>query len=256
MDETMLNNNDNLAVLEVWLRPQHPHLDTDDQSKFYEVLIPEMLYRVQMKKADYSIAELGMRVTNHNFKVISVERLDARPPIPADAEKVTFQRQQIMDYFFRTRNEKLFPGDELLYRMESAVTAEMPTIVSNALTTAQTIYVAPISPVSNDLWLFWETQRMLIKFSSDADLKSETYWSNKKLGVRFYDLDKNVVVSLSEVAGSNAFVTRDWAARVLFNCVVNGKKIIITPRSTQPSAGSKAEAVSGSTSNKIKTVTQ
>jgi len=56
--------------------------------------------------------------------------------------------------------------------------------------------------------------------------------------VRFYDLDEHVVVALAEVAGSNAFVTRDWAARVLFNCVVHGKKIILAPgaapRRTQP----------------------
>ena len=234
MDETLLANTDNLTVLNVWGRELHPPLDPGDQSAFYEVCIPDLGYRVVMKKADYTIPELGVRVTNHNYKIAAVERLDTRPAIPRSAEKVAFRREQLLDYFFRTRNEKGFPGDALLDRMETVVAAELPTVMSNALATAQTIYLAPISPVSNDLWLFWETQQMLIKFSSDADLQSETYWSNKKLGVHFYDLDKNVVVSLAEVAGSNAYVTRDWAARVLFNCVVNGRKIVIAPKRARP----------------------
>jgi hypothetical protein len=236
MDETMLGNVDDNGTLEVWGRRLHPPLDAGDRSEFYEVLIPDLLYRMQMKKADYTISELGLHVTNHNFKIVSAERLEARPALPADAEQVLFPQQQILDYLFRTRNEKTYPSEALLDRMEAAVTAELPTVVSNSFATAQTIYLAPISPVGNDLWLFWETQRMLIKFSSDADLQSETYWSNKKLGVRFYDLDKNVVVSLSEVAGSNAFVTRDWAARVLFNCLVHGKKMVLEPLPVKPDA--------------------
>ncbi len=227
MDETMLGNLEDFSTLDIWGRELHPPLDAGDQSKFYEVLIPDLLYRVQMKKADYAIPELGLRVTNHNYKVTSVERLEARPRIPAGAEQVIFGRQQLKDYFFNTRNEATFPSEALLDRMSAAVKAELPAMATNTHHHAQTLYLAPISPVSNDLWLFWETQRMLIKFSSDADLKSETYWSNKKLGVRFYDLDKSVVVSLAEVAGSNAFVTRDWAARVLFNCMVHGKKIVL-----------------------------
>lgn len=234
MDETMLASADNSGAIEVWGRTLQPKRDAEDHSEFYEVLIPDLLYRVQMKKADYAIPELGLRVTNHNFKIVSAERLEVRPAIPRDAGQVIFPQQQILDYLFRTRNEKLFPSEALLDRMEEAVRAELPSVVSNARPIAQTIYLAPISPVSNDLWLFWETQRMLIKFSSDADLQSETYWSNKKLGVRFYDLDKNVVVSLAEVIGSNAFVTRDWAARVLFNCMVHGKKIVLEPRPAKP----------------------
>ncbi len=234
MDETMLGDTGNFATLAVWGRELRPALDADDHSRFYEVLIPDLLYRIQMKKADYILAELGLRITNHNFKIVSAERLEARPARPAGAEQVVFPRQQILDYLFGTRTNQLFPSDALLDRMEAAVQAELPTIVSNAHRTAQTLYLAPLSPVSNDLWLFWETQRMLIKFSSDADLTSETYWANKKLGVRFYDLDDNVVVSLAEVAGSNAFVTRDWAARVLFNCVVHGKKFILEPQPAKP----------------------
>ena len=242
MDETMLGNTENFTTLPVWGRTLHPKLDDGDRSEFYEVLIPDLLYRVQLKKADYTIPELGLRVTNHSFKVISAERLDARPAIPARAEVVVFERQQILDYLFSHRNEEVFPAKALLARMEAAVSHELPTLVSNSFATAQTLYLAPISPVSNDLWLFWETQRMLIKFSSDADLQSETYWTDKKLGVRFYDLDKHVVVSMAEVAGSNAFVTRDWAARVLFNCMVHGKKIMLAPLPERPAAGNPAPA--------------
>jgi hypothetical protein len=44
-----------------------------------------------------------------------------------------------------------------------------------------------------------------------------------------YDLAKDVVVSLDEVEGSHAYITRDWAARAVFNCIVFGQRLVITP---------------------------
>jgi hypothetical protein len=43
------------------------------------------------------------------------------------------------------------------------------------------------------------------------------------------DLDKDIVASTREVPGSNAFVTKDWVGRVLFNCVLYGERIVRTP---------------------------
>jgi hypothetical protein len=37
------------------------------------------------------------------------------------------------------------------------------------------------------------------------------------------------VVSLDEVAGSNAFMTRDQAGRILFNCMVLGRRLELAP---------------------------
>jgi hypothetical protein len=39
------------------------------------------------------------------------------------------------------------------------------------------------------------------------------------------------VVSLDEVAGSNAYMTRDHVGRILFNCIVLGRRVILSPSS-------------------------
>ena len=44
-----------------------------------------------------------------------------------------------------------------------------------------------------------------------------------------FDIDEQVVVSLDEVAGSNAYMTRDQVGRILFNCIVLGQQLIVKP---------------------------
>ena len=69
----------------------------------------------------------------------------------------------------------------------------------------------------------------VLRFSSDADLTQKTYWDLADLDVHVYDLRENVVVSLGEVPGSSKYVTRDWAARALFNCIALGQKVTMPP---------------------------
>ena len=51
-----------------------------------------------------------------------------------------------------------------------------------------------------------------------------------------YDIDEQVVVSLDEVAGSNAYLTRDHVGRILFNCMVHGETIVNDDPNTQASS--------------------
>ena len=55
-------------------------------------------------------------------------------------------------------------------------------------------------------------------------------WEHEDLAVKMYDLDEQVVVSLDEVAGSNAYLTRDQVGRALYNCVVLGKRLELDPK--------------------------
>jgi hypothetical protein len=70
---------------------------------------------------------------------------------------------------------------------------------------------------------------MLIRFASDIDLANPTVWEHEELAVRTYDIDRQVVVSLDEAAGSNAFLTRGQVGRVLYNCMVLGRRIELQP---------------------------
>ena len=140
-----------------------------------------------------------------------------------------FDRGELSDYLFRTRNDRAFPDEELLERLRAAVRkaiGERPADVGEG---PAVVYVAPLSPVSNDLWVYWENGHRIIRFSSDADLTQKIYWDLAGVDVHVYDLHENVVVSLGEVPGSSKYVTRDWAARVLFNCIALGQKVILPP---------------------------
>ena len=91
------------------------------------------------------------------------------------------------------------------------------------------VHLAPLSPIANEAWVFGETARLLVRFSSDIDLANPAVWEHEELAVDVYDVDEQVVVSLDEVAGSNAYLTRDQVGRALFNCVVLGRRLELEP---------------------------
>ena len=99
----------------------------------------------------------------------------------------------------------------------------------------QIVYFSPFPDVANEVWAFWETGRMLIRFSSDIDLENPAMWDHDELTAKLYDIDEQTVVSLDEVAGSNAYMTRDQVGRALYNCIVLGRRMILqTSDSTSP----------------------
>jgi len=74
---------------------------------------------------------------------------------------------------------------------------------------------------------------MLIQFTSDLNIADPKVWDQEKLQARIYDIDQQVVVSLQEVAGSNAYLTRDQVGRALYNCVVLGRVYGLARPSTE-----------------------
>ena len=61
----------------------------------------------------------------------------------------------------------------------------------------------------------------------DLDIEHPSMWKHHTLHTDVFDLDTQVVVSLNEVPGSNAYLTRDEAGRILYNCIVRGKSVKI-----------------------------
>lgn len=234
LDETQLHSVQDYDDCEFWVRPLEVEQDADDNSRFLELLAPRLKLRAELKKADYEVEELGLRIQNDNFRILSVSRYEERPAHRKAYRIIRFDRKGILDYLFRTRNEFTYPDEDLRERLRAALREHLSEEESLQPAGPQTVYVAPLSAVSNDLWVFWENDRKIIRFSSDADMTTKAYWEYDDIGVEVYDLDEDVVVSLAEVGGSNAYVTRDWASRVLFNCVALGEKLILTPTATLP----------------------
>jgi hypothetical protein len=228
-DETLLASVAQYLDTELWARPLHPRLDAGDDSRFCEVLFPRVKMRIVLKRADYLVEELGQRVRNDSFKIQSVGEYASPPAAPGAYTVFRFDRGELSEYLFKTRNDRAFADEALRERLRAAVRKSMGERPADVADGPAVVYLAPLSPVSNDLWVYWENGHRIIRFSSDADLTQKIYWDLAGVDVKVYDLRENVVVSLGEVQGSSKYVTRDWAARALFNCIALGQKVTMAP---------------------------
>lgn len=212
-------------------RELFPETDESDNSRFAEVVVPVARTRVMLKQADYAIRELGLEVKNARFNVVDVFYEREFEWNPDDYSVQVFTMEEVFDWLHETRNDRLFPGKELLEmireEVREEVEAERPDLVNPDQ--PQIVYLAPASPVINEVWIFWESGHQLIHFTSDDDLSDIDTWRSELHHVELIDLEQDVVVSALEKPGSNAYITKDWAGRVLFNCIVLGAKLVLPP---------------------------
>ena len=215
-----------------WIRRLEPNLDPGDRSLEGEILLPQLQLTVKVKKVDYTIEELGTLVQSPNFRITRIIRDQVPAQAPRGCAKVQVDMKEMRDYLFRTRNQHDYPDAALLEHLRQAVRQEAASegiLATNALSGEQIVHLAPLSPVANDAWVFWETRRKLFYFASDIDLANPAVWEHEVLLVHSFDLDEQVVVSHQEAPGSNRFLTRYEVSRALFNCIVLGQRISLPP---------------------------
>ena len=102
-------------------------------------------------------------------------------------------------------------------------------LATNNAAVEHVVHVAPLSPVANEIWVFWEGGRKLLYFASDIDLANPDVWRHEALVARIFDLDQQVVVTHEEAPGSNRFLTRYQVSRALFNCILLGQRVSVPP---------------------------
>jgi hypothetical protein len=178
--------------------------------------------------------ELGAEVKSDGFKITNVSRVPQTEEKPEGFIEVRATYTEIRDYAHKHRNRVRFPEGDLLMRMRITTRAQFKKHPRYEELSARddlenVVHFAPLSSVANETWVFWEAGRLLIRFASDMDLENPAMWEHDELAVSFHDLDEQVVVSLDEVEGSNAYLTRDQVGRVLFNCIVLGKRLELRP---------------------------
>jgi hypothetical protein len=223
-----------------WVRGLEPKLDPGDQSVLGEIFLPQLDLSVKVKKADYRIEELGTAVKSQNFKIIKVTRGSTPGQLPRSCQVVAVDMKEMRDYLFRTRNQHDFPDPELVERLREALRKEAAKeglLATMRPGTEQVVHLAPLSPVANETWVFWEAGRKLFYFASDIDLANPEVWRHEVLAAHIYDLDQQVVVSHEEAPGSNRFLTRYQVGRALFNCFVFGQRITVPPYVPPGTAG-------------------
>ncbi len=218
--------------LVLWAGLSTPALDEGDRSVFARIILPALGITVNLKRADYFIEETKTAVKSSGFKITSVSRGQAPATLPAGYEEIKMNMEKLKEHLFATRHQLEFPQEPLIVRLKTALVEELqkenvPVVDDPAVD--QTVYVASISPVANDLWAYWENKKQLVHCTSDIDLANPAVWTQETLGIRVYDTLTQVVVSHEEAAGSNRFMTRDQIGRALYNCLVLGKRIQITP---------------------------
>ncbi len=216
-----------------WVREPKPELDPGDFSRFGEIVIPELDIHVTVKKADYPIEHSERRVKSDLYKIVNVARYPEPPVRPEEYREVRLSHAELREHLFRTRSQTRYPEGELLERMREAfrdrLTGETFLLLDPADPDNRIVHLSSLSPVANEVWVFWEAGRDLLHFSSDLDLEHPETWEDELPTVEVYDIDEQTVVSLHEAAGSNAYLTRDQVGRALYNCVILGRRIELPP---------------------------
>jgi hypothetical protein len=215
-----------------WVRRLDHKLDPGDHSLLGEIILPQVDLSVHVKKADYRIEELNTTVKSQNFKITQVFRGQTASRPPQGCEVVTLDLKEMRDYLFRTRSQHDYPDAALVERLRTALRAEAAKqgmLPTNTPAGELVVHLAPLSPVANETWVFWEAGRKLFYFASDIDLSNPVVWQNEALMVHIYDLDQQVIVSHEEAPGSNRFLTRSEVGRALFNCILLGQRVTLPP---------------------------
>jgi hypothetical protein len=231
LDESEIERIVSSRQFTLWVRLLKIQLDPDDHSLYGEILVPQLDLTVKVKKADYRIEDLNVIVKSQGFKITQVTRGNVPAHRPVSCEIFQVDMKEMRDYLFRTRNQHEHPDAALLDRLRLALhkqAAKERLVVPKAAAGEQIVYLAPLSPVANEVWAFWETGRKLLYFASDIDLANPSVWENQTLMVRTFDLDQQVVVSHEEAPGSNRFLSRYQVGRALFNCLVLGDRLEVT----------------------------
>jgi hypothetical protein len=226
-----------------WVRQIDVKLDPGDHSQFAEIVLPLTGFSTKVKKADYPIDDLGAEAKSDTYRIVNVSRIPIPEEKPPEYTAVELNYKEMKDYLFRTRSQAQYPNQAMRDHLRPALMSHLGLNPAQRKEGEQIIHMAPLSPVANELWIFWENGKMLIRFASDIDLENPAMWEHQALGIRTYDIEEQTVVSLNEVPGSNEFMTRDQVGRALFNCVILGERLsqVNPPQGTNAPASPVAE---------------
>lgn len=225
LDESDVERRPDGAEFSMWVRRLDVPLDPGDRSEYAEIGLPGLGLAVKVKKANYASEELGAQVASRGFRIVNVARVELPTAAPLGSAVVPVPMAEMRDYLFRTRNESTYPDAALLERLRVALRLQLGLDPEKREAGEQVVHVAPLSPVANELWVFWENRKMLIRFAADFDLDNPAMWEHQALAIRTYDVETQTVVSLHEAPGSNEFLTRDQVGRALYNCVILGRRL-------------------------------
>jgi len=227
-DRSFLVSDPDGEVLDILYRQTYRELDEGDQTIFGELWIPEIKMLIEIEKSDYQIEELELHVLDDIFKVRRVVRIEEAPVSLMEYRRHTIAYEHLREWYADNIRVATPISETLSQRLREAILAH--PIHADLNTGSPTIFhIAPISPACDDLWVFHENNKQLLLFSSDMDLSNEEYWSIMPISLKVYDLDPELILAPDEGAQGTARLSKDFVGRALFNCVVLGERIEVSP---------------------------
>lgn len=214
--------------LEIWFRRVTRELDAGDQSKFAELWIPDIQMVIDLKRSDYRIEELGLAVKDDHFKVRRVVREHAPPAPLAAYQRHVIPHARVREWITANLRTAAPLAPTLAKRLRETL-LDFDLGREPDLTVTHVFHLAPISPASDDLWAFHENTRQLLLFSSDMDLSNEAYWESTPITLEVFNLAPEVILAADAGAAGTATLSKDFVGRALFNCVVLGERVTVSP---------------------------
>jgi len=210
---------------DVWVKELNVRTDEGDRSRFAELWVPKLRLIVELKKADHDVPERKMVLKDKEFRVRSVHQLN-KPSTPSSAWTIiNLTSSEVDAQLARSRDERLFPDPAIEKRLQSALGDYLRRHHPNEMTTgSQTFHTAPMSLVSDELWIYWEDQRTAIRFAAEGDLGDPRIWDEMALHLRLIPLDASSGDAHARVLQSGHPVSREWVGRLLYNCIVLGRR--------------------------------
>jgi hypothetical protein len=215
---------------EVWIRTLKPPApDAGDASRYAEIWLPAAGLQFRLKLADYFIPELQRQVRSPGYRIVRAAPLAAAPHPREDYVVVTLARDKARKYLFDARNQPQAPDQALRKRLLAAVREVAKQNPPTDPTQPQVFFLSDVSPVSGDLWVLWINAKRAIRFGGELGADQPDLLEHLQLQTQVFDFKRQVVTSLLETEGSTGFITKDWAGRILYQCLVLGERAEVSP---------------------------
>ena len=230
LDDRFFANTAGATSVEVWVRPVEPRTrDPEDKSLYAEMWVPAAQIQLRLKLADYPVPELNRQVRSPGFRIVRAAPLPDAPDAREHYAVFTHDPQKIRTFLRDTRNRPQAPDAALRARLLAAMRETVKLHPPADPTAPQVFFLSTVSPVSGDLWILWVNEKTAIRFGGEFGADEPDLLALLPLHTQLFDLKNNVVASLLETEGSTSFITKDWTGRILFQCLVLGERVEVSP---------------------------
>jgi hypothetical protein len=141
----------------------------------------------------------------------------------------THDRGKIRAFLDDNRNRPQAPDAALRQRLLDAMKETVKLHPPANPQAPQVFFLSTVSPVSGDLWILWVNERTAIRFGGEFGADQPDLLALLPLHTQLFDLKTKVVASLLETEGSTGYITKDWAGRILYQTLVLGERVEVTP---------------------------